>query len=100
LGSTGEKELKTLSGQFFDVVSSVAFSPDGKTLASGHENETIRPWDIASGREINASLAIEVRSKNLETFFRITTVVYEAAGVGLVVEREGSSSLKRSTRAI
>jgi WD40 repeat protein len=50
------KELKTLSGQFFDVVSSVAFSPDGKTLASAYENGIIRLWDIASGKELNNSL--------------------------------------------
>ncbi len=49
-------ELKTLSGQFFDVVSSVAFSPDGKTLASAYENGIIRLWDIASGKELNNSL--------------------------------------------
>ena len=32
-------------------VSSVAFSPDGKTLVSGSKDKTIRLWDVATGKE-------------------------------------------------
>ncbi len=31
----------------------VAVSPDGKTLASGGDDSTIRFWDVASGKERN-----------------------------------------------
>ena len=34
-----------------DYVSSVTFSPDGKTLVSGSVDKTIRLWDVATGKQ-------------------------------------------------
>ena len=39
-----------------DQVNSVAFSPDGKTLASGSADDAIRLWDVATGRSIGQAL--------------------------------------------
>ena len=33
------------------AVYSVAFSPDGKTLASGSRDQTIKLWDVQTGKE-------------------------------------------------
>src|SRR5262245_13656852 len=40
----------TLTGHT-DVVYGVAFSPDQKTLASASQDQTIRFWDVATGKE-------------------------------------------------
>jgi len=42
----------TLKGHSSDV-NSVVFSPDGKTLASGSDDKTIKLWNLATGKEIH-----------------------------------------------
>ncbi|MEH2159606.1 MAG: hypothetical protein V7K38_00810 [Nostoc sp.] len=44
-------QIHTLQGHSSSVYS-VAFSPDGKTLASGSDDKTIKLWDVTTGREI------------------------------------------------
>ena len=47
--ATGELRL-TFTGHS-QQIGSVAFSPDGQTLASGSADHTIKLWDIATGQE-------------------------------------------------
>ncbi len=49
------KEVCTLTGHT-RVVSSVAFSPDGKLVASGSGDKTVRIWDVEKGAEAVAPL--------------------------------------------
>ena len=44
-------ELKTLKGHE-DSVFSVAFSPDGKTLATGSVDHTVKLWDVSARQEL------------------------------------------------
>jgi WD40 repeat protein len=47
------QELATLEGHASDV-NSVAFSPDGKTLASGGGDYTVKLWDVETRQELAA----------------------------------------------
>src|SRR5579872_4245298 len=48
--STSPRLRATLKGHMTTVFS-VAFSPDGKTQASGSRDNTIKLWDVATGKE-------------------------------------------------
>jgi WD40 repeat protein len=61
------KEVLTLGAGFGLGVYSVAFSPDGKRLATGGIGQPVRVWDVASGKELLA-LGSAKRTTHVVTF--------------------------------
>jgi WD40 repeat protein len=51
VGLSQGQPVRTLTGHTWGV-KSVAFSPDGRLLASGSNDETIKLWEVATGREV------------------------------------------------
>ncbi|MCK1389020.1 caspase family protein [Bradyrhizobium sp. 21] len=60
-------------------VYSVAFSPDGRTVASGDLNQIVKLWDLASGRELR-TLAGHSRG--------VTSVTYSPDGLTMLTGSE------------
>ena len=63
-----------------DVIWSVLYSPDGRTLASGSRDQTVRLWDVATGKHLNT----------LEGLGNICGVAYSPDG-GTLASTNGNS---------
>ena len=51
----GHEQECTLRGHS-DYVRSVAYSPDGKHIVSGSDDNTVKVWDSQTGKEVSVLL--------------------------------------------
>jgi WD40 repeat protein len=79
------KQLIKIPTSFIGAVSSLVFSPDHSTLASGHYDGTIRLWDLNSG-----SLKLEITSNGI-----INTMAFSPDGSILATGSGGTEAVLR-----
>jgi len=48
----GEKPEIFVQMGHSEVISAIAFSPDGRYILSGSDDKTLKLWDVETGREI------------------------------------------------
>ncbi|OJV88160.1 MAG: hypothetical protein BGO39_08165 [Chloroflexi bacterium 54-19] len=79
--------ILTLTGHF-EPVQALAFSPDGKQLASGSYDRTIRLWDLSTGKQ-----TAEFKGKVPE-YFRFYTLAFSPDGKMLAGAGSGDPDSK------
>jgi WD40 repeat protein len=87
------KRRRTLEGHKSPVCD-IAFSPDGKRLASGDGSGTVKVWDLATGKEESWTRIEPTRIGGGEVWERITALAFSPDGQRLAVCGRGSGLLR------
>ncbi|MFQ5858224.1 MAG: BTAD domain-containing putative transcriptional regulator, partial [Anaerolineae bacterium] len=80
--AAGQPTTEFLAGHTSNV-SSVAFSPDGQTLASGGDDGTIILWDVATGQPIGEPLAHTSQGEDVPIVSRNVKLAFSPDGSAL-----------------
>jgi WD40 repeat protein len=86
----------TLKGHTNRVVS-LAFSPDGRTLASGSEDQTVKLWNVGEGKEIT-TLQDHNKGVSAVTYSRDGTKLATAGGDTLVIREAATGKALQTLR--
>jgi len=83
------QQVKVLRGHGSDV-NSVAFSPDGRLLASGSWDKTVRIWDVRTGKYARTNLKIRKVDGAVIPLPKGTVLKWENFGASLVYPIKGT----------
>src|SRR5438552_4037069 len=83
--------LSTVRLRHDHIVQALAFSPDGKTLASGGFDYTVRIWSVSSGQEIRRLGQVHARSGAYSGARLIHSLVYSPDGKKLAAALDDNS---------